>query len=511
MANSDSKYSDLKRLGSLLRFYRGGLSQSQALDKVAEKEPKYLNRNHSQLSRWEKGKGNKPPPQDFLWAFADAFGLLSPEMEALMALAGYDQSAVESAETLSRVRSIDAKTDAIGDMADAIGRDVQFLVGAASKPPPVDAAARNAVNDINSKADAIGARAENIERGVQTLMDAASEARSLDAAARSAVNDINSKADAIGARSENIERGVQTLMDAASEARSLDAAARSAVNDINSKADAIGEKNDDIKRGVQILVDAASEPPPMDAAARTKDALRRVATSGTYAAGWVSSALGQNRVWVLGVYAAIAFTVVLNASMLLFSTAQMGRFGFFTLIPSDGSHFRLTTQVVSLLVALAASALFESLRLKMYGREGPDSFASDLFTVLPPYMFMFFNMPVSVNAGMWVIFPFALGVGGGLLAIVSAFQDSAVTLSERAARMAQVTAIAVIILMYVVGVVGTQVAYTGPSPLVIPDHNLMIMGLAIIAYLATALGRFPLAAIRSLADRYRGASGEARG
>ena len=323
----------------------------------------------------------------------------------------------------------------------------------------------------------------------------------------------------------------------------------------------------DERDGLALVKPQETAPPPPDLFAIAKNAMQRVTGPQIYAVGvgYSLNALGQDGTWILAAYSAIAFAIVggqgvlrwrrrkadaaselffitlffiLNAPMFLFSITRMDHFGFFALIPWGGSYFMLATLVVNLLLALAASALFEFLRVKMYGRNGPrHSFARALWTVMPPCLFVFFNMAVFVNAGEWAFFLATLGVTVGAFTTILAFQDDEVTLSEWEAKTALVTAIAVIILLCAVGAAGTLVAYISPSPLVIPDHNLimsweidyervgypedealerfslglLMMGLAIIVYLATALGSFLLVAIRRQAARYRGASGEGAG
>ena len=307
--------------------------------------------------------------------------------------------------------------------------------------------------------------------------------------------------------------------------------------------------------------ETASAPP--DLLGIAKNAMQRVTGPQIYAVGvgYSLNALGQDGTWVLVAYSAIAFAIVggqgalrwrrrkadaaselffitmffiLNAPMFLFSISRMDHFGFFALIPWDGSYFLMATIVVNLLLALAASALFELLRFQMYRKEGQrHAFARALWTAMPPCLFVFLNMVVFVNAGEWAFFLATLGVTAGAFTTILAFQDDEVTLSEWEAKTALVTAIAVIILLCAAGVAGTLVAYILPSPLVIPDHNLimsweidyervgypeeevleriglglLMMGLVIIVYLATALGSFLLVAIRRQAARHRGARG----
>ena len=432
MANSGGNRADLERLGDLLRFYRTnfgggrGLSQNDALALMGERKAEYAALDRSALSRWENGA--RRPPRGFLADFALALRLSRAELDALMNLAGYAESAAaDRAETLSGVR------------------------------------------DINAKAD-------------------------------------------------------------------------------------------DIKRGVQILVDAASEPPPMDAAALAKDALRRAAAPGIYAAavGWVLNALGQNGTWVLAAYVAVALAIAvgqgvlrrrradgvgelffisvfftLGAPLLQSAITRLDTYGFFALGNLAGSSIPLLLALMAnLALALAASVAFGALRGRQYGPKGASgAFARAAWTTLPPCLFVYANMLLFANVGAWIFFLITLGVIFGAFTAILAFRDRRVTLSDWEARTALVAAVAVIILLCAVGAAGTIAAYISHSPMAIPDHNLLwswevdwervgypqsewlerarvslpLMALPSIVYLATALGGFLLVSIRSQAAARRGA------
>ena len=291
--------------------------------------------------------------------------------------------------------------------------------------------------------------------------------------------------------------------------------------------------------------------PSSDVKALAKDALRRAAPPVIYAAavGWVLNALGMNGTLVLVAYAAIALAIVgggavlrrrradavselffitlffiLNVSLPLFAITRMDQFGFYALIPWSGSsYFLLLALTAHLALALAASVIFDVLRVRMYSRKGPSrAFARALGTALPPCLFAFFNMLLFVNEGGWVFYLVTLGVSVGAFTAILAFRDDRVALSDWEAKAALAALLAVIIILCAVGAAGTIAAYLSPSPTALPDHNLftsweidwerlgyppeefmerqrvgvMLMSISAIAYLATALGGFLLAEAR---------------
>ena len=443
---------------------------------MAGADARYAGFDRANVSNWENGRAM--PAREALIAIGRALSLSDPEMDGLLGLAGWEPFS-ERAETLSGIRRIDART-------------------------------------------------EDVERGVRSLEDAAASAQAERAETLGGVRRVEARTEDIGARTEAID----------------------------AKTDEIA----DIRRDVRALVDSASER-PLDAKALAKDALRRAAPPGVYAAavGWALNALGMNGTWVLVAYGAVALAIVggqgvlrrrradavselffitlffiLNTSLLLFAVERMDHFGFYALIPWDGtSYFLLLTLAAHLALALAASAIFDALRSRMYSRRGPSqAFAAALWTSLPPCLFVFFNMMVFVNEGGWFFYLVTLGVAVGAFATILAFRDERVELSDYEAKLSLAAAVAVIILLCAVGAAGTIAAYWSPSPLSHPDHNLLtsweidyerlgypqeefieryrvgmlLMSISVIAYLATALGGFLLAEVRRQMNRARAPS-----
>ena len=296
---------------------------------------------------------------------------------------------------------------------------------------------------------------------------------------------------------------------------------------------------------------------PLDLAASLgKDAVRRGIAPKVYAwgAGYSLNALGQDGTVVLVGYSAVSLAIVggqgilrwrkadvvselffmtmffvLNASLFMFAITRMDHFGFYALIPgSGGSYFLLLTLVAHLALALAASAIFDALRGMMYPKKGsrrktPDqAFVRALWTTLPPCLFVFFNMMVFVNQGGWVFYLITLGVTVAAFTTILAFRDERVALSDFEAKLSLAASVAAVITLCAMGAAGTMVAYLSPSPLALPDHNLLIsweidyerlgypedemleryrMGLllmstAVTAYMAIALGGFLISAAR---------------
>ena len=293
---------------------------------------------------------------------------------------------------------------------------------------------------------------------------------------------------------------------------------------------------------------------PLDLAASLgRDALRRGAAPKVYAlgAGYSLNAMGQDGTVVLVGYSAVSLAIVggqgilrwrsadtvselffmtmffvLNVSLLMFAVTRMDHFGFYAFLPWDG-YFLLLTLVVHLALALAASAIFDALRGMMYprnaSRKTPDqALVRALWTALPPCLFVFFNMMVFVNQGGWIFYLITLGVTVAGFTTILAFRDERVTLSEYEAKLSLAAAVAAIITLCAAGAAGTMVAYLSPSPLAVPDHNLLtsweidyerlgyppeemmeryrvgilLMSIPVIAYLAIALGGFLLSAAR---------------
>ena len=297
---------------------------------------------------------------------------------------------------------------------------------------------------------------------------------------------------------------------------------------------------------------------PLDLAASLgKDAVRRGIAPKAYAwgAGYSLNALGQDGTVVLVGYSAVSLAIVggqsilrwrradvvselffmtmffvLNVSLFMFAVTRMDHFGFYAFLPGSGgsSYFLLLTLVAHLALALAASAIFDAARSMMYPKSGssrktPDSaFVRALWTALPPCLFVFFNMMVFVNQGGWVFYLITLGVTVAAFTTILAFRDDRVSLSDYEAKLSLASAVAAIILLCAMGAAGTMVAYMSPSPLAIPDHNLLtsweidyerlgypqeemmeryrmgilLMSISVIAYMAVALGGFLLSAAR---------------
>ena len=310
---------------------------------------------------------------------------------------------------------------------------------------------------------------------------------------------------------------------------------------------------------------------PLDLAASLgKDAVRRGIAPKVYAwgAGYSLNALGQDGTVVLVGYSAVSLAIVggqgilrwrkadtvselffmtmffvLNASLFMFAITRMDHFGFYALIPgSGGSYFLLLTLVAHLALALAASAIFDALRGMMYPKKGsrrktPDqAFVRALWTTLPPCLFVFFNMMVFVNQGGWVFYLITLGVAVAAFATILAFRDERVALSDFEAKLSLAASVAAVIALCAMGAAGTMVAYLSPSPLALPDHNLLtsweidyerlgypaeemmeryrmgllLMSTAVITYMAIALGGFLLSAARLQMSRASAPNAAAR-
>ena len=146
-------------------------------------------------------------------------------------------------------------------------------------------------------------------------------------------------------------------------------------------------------------------------------------------------------------------------------------------------------------------------------------------------------MMVFVNQGGWIFYLITLGVTVAGFTTILAFRDERVTLSEYEAKLSLAAAVAAVITLCAAGAAGTMVAYLSPSPLAVPDHNLLtsweidyerlgyppeemmeryrvgilLMSIPVIAYLAIALGGFLLAAARLQMSRALSAAGTAAG
>ena len=313
---------------------------------------------------------------------------------------------------------------------------------------------------------------------------------------------------------------------------------------------------------VHWLLRALTWAPSSDVKALAKDALRRAAPPVIYAAavGWALNALGMDGTLVLVAYAAIALAIVgggailtrrradavselffatlffiLNVSLPLFAITRMDHFGFYALIPWSGSSYFLPLALTAhLALALAASVMFDVLRVRMYSRAGHGrALARALGTSLPPCLFAFFSMLAFVNESGWVFYLVALGVSGGGFTAILALRDDRVELSGREAKAALIAVAAAIILLCAVGAAGATAAYLSPSPAALPDRNLfaaweidwerlgyppeefmerqrvgtLIMSISAIAYLAAALGGFLLADARRQMRRAAANSG----
>ena len=235
---------------------------------------------------------------------------------------------------------------------------------------------------------------------------------------------------------------------------------------------------------------------------RVKDILIKMAPPAIYVAtvGYAIDALGLIRNWVLLAYFIVGIGIVastvmlrrfkndaddrlgdlffvsvffmLNSPLLQGAFTRMDHYGFHTLPQYEGGTLPFVlAMTVNLLLALTSSIIFNVLRNWLRtGNTTLSPLARAVYATLPPVAFLYTNILIFGNPGMWVYFLAVFAMLFGYFVAIAAFRDPQLRLIEGDTWMSK-AAFALIVLLASFWAIGTFVAYAEPSIVASGDHN----------------------------------------
>ncbi len=214
----------------------------------------------------------------------------------------------------------------------------------------------------------------------------------------------------------------------------------------------------------------------MSASERVKDALFKMVPPAMYVAtvGYLIDALGFFRTWVSLVYLSIAIAIVagtvilrrlrtgmsdqvgdlffvsvfvmLSTPLLQGAFTRMDHYGFHTIPGFAGGAMPFMLAVLAnLTLSLVASIIFDVLRKWLDGEKGRMSaLTRALLVTIPPIAFLYTNILLFGNPGMWVFFLGSFTTLLGAFTVLVAFKDPFVRLDIRDGWMVKATFAAVL-------------------------------------------------------------------
>ena len=235
---------------------------------------------------------------------------------------------------------------------------------------------------------------------------------------------------------------------------------------------------------------------------RIKDALVKMVPPALYVAtiGYVIDALGLVRTWVMLAYLAIGIAVVvstvmlrrfrtdasdrvgdlffvsvffvMSVSLLQAAFTRMDLYGFHTLPQFTGGAVPfMLAMIVNLVLSLASSIMFNVLRNWLRGESNSLSPVSRaVWATLLPTAFLYTNVLLFCNPGMWVFFLVNLGTLFGAFAAIILFKDPRLRVDARDSWMIKAAFAAIVVMAAFFGV-GTLVTFVAPSLVSSAHHN----------------------------------------
>ena len=235
---------------------------------------------------------------------------------------------------------------------------------------------------------------------------------------------------------------------------------------------------------------------------RVKDTLLKMVPPALYVAmiGYAIDALGLIRTWVLLSYLAVGIGIVASTVLMrrfrsdehdrmsdlffvsiffLLSTpllqgafTRMDHYGFHTLPQFTGTIIPFAlTMITNLVLSLASAFIFGVLRNWLSGDQNRLSpLSRAVWATLPPIAFLYTNVLLFGNPGMWVFYLATFGAFSGAFIAVVAIRDPELRLDERDGWMMK-AAFTVIVIIATLWTVGTFVSYAQPSTVASGDHN----------------------------------------
>ena len=225
--------------------------------------------------------------------------------------------------------------------------------------------------------------------------------------------------------------------------------------------------------------------------------------SGVAVAGYVLASLGWSATWMLMLYVSIAIGLVLvqgflrlrrsndlrelffisvffvlSAPLLQVPLLRMDHYEFYAIGNLANTPIPvLLALAFNLLLALACGLLFEFLwRWQYSGRGAEQAYKRAAWVVLPPVGLVYACILALSNVGAWIEFLLLLTVLAGVFTMLAVLRDQAVSLSEWDRKFLLGTAVAVTIVLTILGSAAILAAYLEPSLLAMPGHTLLHSG-----------------------------------
>ena len=225
--------------------------------------------------------------------------------------------------------------------------------------------------------------------------------------------------------------------------------------------------------------------------------------SGVALAGYVLASLGWSATWMLMLYVTIAIGLmlvqgflrlrrsndlrelffisvffVLSAPLLQVPLIRMDHYEFYAIGNLANTPIPvLLALAFNLLLALACGLLFEFLwRWQYSGRGAGKAYKRAAWVVLPPLGLVYACILALSNVGAWIEFLLLLTVLAGVFTVLAVLRDQAVSLSDWDRKFLLRTAVAVTIVLTILGSAAILAAYLEPSLLAMPGHTLLHSG-----------------------------------
>lgn len=275
------------------------------------------------------------------------------------------------------------------------------------------------------------------------------------------------------------------------------------VSDLRSNVKVVRDGQERLREGVEGLSERVSS--SLSIEERLKDAAVKMIPPALYVAtvGYLIDALGLVRSWVIMAYVVVGFGIVVGtpllrrlgtgrqdrvgdlffvSAFLLMSSpllqgafTRMDHYGFHTLSELTGRAVPfMLAMVVNLVLSLVATAIFNVLRNWLAGENRSlRPIVRALAATVPPVIFLYTNVLLFCNPGMWLYFSTTFAtMGAGFVALL-AFRDPYLRLDVHDTWMVKAT-FALILTVAVFWAWGTFASYVQPSGVASGDHNLLV-------------------------------------
>ena len=230
----------------------------------------------------------------------------------------------------------------------------------------------------------------------------------------------------------------------------------------------------------------------------TKFAIPGVAVAAT---GYVLTLLGWNAGWVMTLYVILAIFLVmfqgflrlrrshelrelyfitvfflLSGSLLQAPAIRMDPYGFYALADFANSPIPyLLASLANMVLALIAGLMFDVLWRWQYtsGHGFDNSCHRAAWTTFPPLLFVYVCALIFCCMGMWVFLLLVFSVMGAVFMAVLVMRDDRIEFRNWEKKLLLQVAFGGLLVLTAVGGAAIIILYLEPSPLAIPDHNIL--------------------------------------